>query len=309
MVAASFILNSAVIDDVELDRIIQSALFFSDAVVVRASHELKDGPSRTAGGVEHQLRELRDAGLVRYWAHEYEVTGPTGLRLPKGRPADLVVSRSSFREKIAETDEYMRSTRERAYRSRADASSLRQGTAEIVGLRDNLNQLVIANELEQSGLLTKRLSRQSFRRPRRVDDSGRSAFSEGVVRDVVSGLEIGSLSALSVEQILSAREHSKDFRKLIDRSVVDVSRGSSTVITAKATAELILQRYRDIVSEYLPQGVQDEVASEMMWDVSGVFVPPTIGLKWAIKSFEWRRQDRAVRPFLLLTQLQRFARM
>ena len=260
--------------------------------------------------IERRVTELHEASLLQLWAHEYEVDdgGRTQVRSADGRlekrAADLVVLRSNLGTALAEMDEVMRSIREDAYhRNIRGTSPLRQGLSEIVSLRNHLAGLVISNELEHSGLMTNPAMRTNLLR--NFPNPASERFEMAVVSDVIAELGLGSLNQLSVDQIIESRRYNAHFRRLLDDSMAAVARGLDPVITPQATAHELAQRYRATVAEFARPDVVESVIDEIVWDVAGAALPPSIFLKYGLKALRWRKVAQETRPFLLLMHLER----
>lgn len=303
------LLDSAIVDVNSLDRMLQAIVFFSDQVMIRSSYSARPQSGYLASDIEAKIRALHEAGLVKFWAHEYEINslGKTESRTTDGhkisRSIDCVVVRSEFVEGVSKADEFMRSAREEAYRSQGPLGGFRQGTAEIVGFRNQLNSLVLASELSQDGLLSNPASRVGL--VDQVRSAGSERFDGAVVSEVVRKLSLGSLAALSVDQAIEARKYSQDFRKILEASLIEAARGMDPTITPEKTAELIVERFNEVINEYLPKGARKEALSEASWDLAGLLVPSSIFAKYGFLAFKWRKQERDLRPFVLLTHLRR----
>lgn len=302
-------LDSGLVGYDTIDRVLQAVVFFADSIAIRSSYEIAPVDRPRAKVIERRVAELREQGFVKLWAHEYEVDDAGRARNPTvvdgiRRPADLVVPAAGLGTGLSEMDEVMRAIRESAYRGDGSGRSpLRQGTAEIVGLRNHLASLVISAELNQDGMLTNPAARTALASTfRRGPGEG---FQTAVVRDVIAQLQLGSLAQLTAEQVEECRRFSVDFRKLLDASLVAVARGVDPVLTPEATAREIMTRYRTISTEYALPRLGPEVGGEIIWDVLGATLPPSIVLKYGIKAFKWRKVAKEVRPYLLLMHLER----
>ncbi|WFE65534.1 hypothetical protein [Micromonospora sp. WMMD714] len=305
------LLDSGVIDARTIDKVLQSVVFFSDQVVLRASFEIAASHRQRAAEINRRVDELHDAGLLRLWGHEYEVDDAGRVRVGRGRStgrqADLVIAQGQLRENLTRMDEVMRGIREEAYRGVAVGRPvLRQGAAEIVSLRNHMASLVISSELEQDGLLANpavgtQLATSVARPPA-------ERFDAAVVRDVLGQLQLGSLDQLTVSQIVESRRYHADFRQLLDESLLAVSRGYDPVLTPEATAREIARRYRETVAEFARPRVAHQAVEEVVWDVLGATVPSTVVLKYGLRALTWRRAAQRARPFLLLMHLERALR-
>lgn len=305
------LLDSSIIDDRTLDRMLQAIVFFADSVAIRTSFEVAPRSRDRGTAIVRRVTELREAGLLRFWSHEYEVDDAGRARADGGRTvraADLVVARAPLSANLAAMDEVMRSIRNEAYRAgRGDTPApLRQGTAEIVGLRNHLASLVISAELDQDGLLTNPAVRadllRNFQRP------APDRFDMAVVRDVVARLGLGSLTELTVEQIIDSRRYNQDFRTLLDESLLAVARGVDPVVTPEATARELAERYRSTVAEFARPDSAGRLAEDVIWDLIGSALPATMVFKHGLQALRWRRSVDKVRPFLLLMHLERAVR-
>ena len=306
------LLDSGLVDSGSLDRILQAVIFFADSIAVRASYEVAPGFGLTADEVEWKVSALREQGFIRLWAHEYEVDDGGYARNPYSdlsvrRHADLVIAQSDLGQSLGEMDEFMRAVREDAYRDSVERHGirLRQGTAEIVGLRNQLSSLVISSELNQDGLLTNPAARSSLTKSFR---SSNDSFKMSVVREVVSELRLGSLSGLTADQVEQCRRYGQGFRQLLDDSLLAVARGMDPILTPQAVAKELLARYRAISAEFVRPGISMEVGGEVFWDVLGATIPASMVLKYGLKALSWRKKAAEVRPFLLLMQLERSLR-
>jgi hypothetical protein len=304
------LLDSGSIETATLDRILQAVVFFADSIAIRASYEVTHADRSRESDLEWRIDALREQGFIKLWAHEYEVDDAgyaanpsTGIAVR--RRADLVVEQTSLSRSLGEMDELMRSIREEAYgRSRSGNPVLRQGTAEIVGLRHNLGSLVVSSELNQDGLLTNPATRAALQNGFTAL-GGSESFQMAVVKEVVSKLQLGSLSQLTNEQIEECRRYSADFRQLLDQSLLAVAHGMSPTLTPEAIATELVSRYRAITAEYGEPRVFREAGQEVFWDVLGATLPPTIVLKYGLKGLRWRKEALAARPYLLIMHLER----
>lgn len=302
------LLDSGLIDPHTIDRVLQSVVFFSDRVVLRASFTVAAPYRERAGEINRRIDELYEAGLLRLWGHEYEVDDGGRLRFgpePGRRRADLVIPRQQMRESLIRMDEVMRAIREEAYRrSEGDNSGrLRQGAAEIVSLRNQMASLVISSELEQDGMLSNPAVRAQL--TQHLGPPRPERFEAAVVRDVLGQLSIGSLQLLTVDQILESRRYNAGFRSLLDDSLLAVARGHDPVLTPEATARELTRRYRETIAEFARPRIAGQVAQEVVWDVLGATVPSTIVFKYGLRSLTWRKAVQRARPFLLLMHLER----
>ena len=303
------LVDSGSVGPLVVDKIVQAVVFFADAIAVRASYEPVAADEHQRREIERKISSLREQGFVRLWAHEYEVndaglTRSLGSHSNSRRQADMVVPQAALRPDLVETDELMRSIREQAYDAEGTAQRrLRQGTAEIVWLRSQLASLMICSELAQDGLLTKpaagRALAHNFKPPKT------ESFQSAVVTEVVGKLGLGSLNHLTPDQILECRRYSSDFRVLFEESLVAVASGVSPVLTPEAVASEVVNRYRTIVTEFARPHPVRELGSEVLWDVAGATLPASIVLKYGLKALKWRKEVEAIRPFLLLMQLER----
>jgi hypothetical protein len=247
------LLDSGTVDLRTLDRVLQSVVFFADAVAMRASFEIAAYDTRRTPDIIRRIVELRERGLVALWAHEYEVDDKGRVKAaysggdPLARTADLVVDQARLRESVAEMSEVLRAMREEAYR-REPNSRYRQGVAEIVSLRSHLTSLVISSELRQDGLLANPTTRAVFAKNLRpIEGQG---FRGAVVQEVLSMLQLGSLRMLTTDQVDECRRASSAFRKLLDQSIIAVARGVDPVVTPAATARELVGRYNEVVTRY-----------------------------------------------------------
>lgn len=299
------LLDSGIVDPRTIDRILQSVVFFADCLALRASFEVAGAYRERSAEIGRRIDELREAGLLKLWSHEYEVDDAgrvtVGRGAGRGRRADLVIPQGQLRESLIRMDEVMRAIREEAYRS--TDSGLRQGAAEIVSLRNHMASLVISAELRQDGMLANPAVRthlvNSLDRPRH------ERFHEAVVRDVLGELQIGSLDQLTVEQVIASRRFNAGFRALLDKSLLAVARGYDPVLTPEATARELVRRYRETVAEFARPRAGNQTAHEVVWDVLGATVPGTVVLKYGLRALTWRKEAKQARPFLLLIHLER----
>ncbi|WP_433385051.1 hypothetical protein [Micromonospora sp. KLBMP9576] len=302
------LLDSGLVDPHTLDKVLQSVVFFSDRIVLRASFEVAAAYRERAPEINRRVDELHEAGLLRLWGHEYEVDDAGRVRFGRGprqgRRADLVIAQGQMRESLIRMDEVMRAMREEAYqRAEGGPSTLRQGPAEIVSLRNHMASLVISSELRQDGMLSNPAVKAQLARS--IGQPPSERFEATVVRDVLGQLEIGSLAQLDVDQIIESRRFNADFRTLLDESLLAVSRGYDPVLTPEATARELIRRYRDTVAEFARPRVAGQVAQEVVWDVLGATVPSTIVFKYGLRALTWRKAVQRAKPFLLLMHLER----
>ncbi|MFG2051697.1 hypothetical protein ACGFIW_30230 [Micromonospora sp. NPDC048935] len=301
-------LDSGLVGYDTLDRILQAVVFFADSIAIRSSYQVAPTDRADAALIERRVLELRDQGFVKLWAHEYEVGDSGEVNTPNAadgarRPSDLVLPTATLGAGLGEMDEVMRSVRELAYGGESQAPvTLRQGTAEIVGLRNHLASLVISSELNQDGMLTNPAVRTALTRSFR---SGGESFQNAVVQDVIAQMQLGSLTRLTADQVEECRRFSRDFRLLLDESLLAVARGVDPVLTPVATAQEIMNRYRAISAEYALPQLGPEIGGEIIWDVLGATIPASILLKYGTKAFRWRRVAQEIRPYLLLMHLER----
>lgn len=304
-------LDSGLVDPQTIDKVLQSIVFFSDRIVLRASYEVAAAHRERGAEIDRRINELHEAGLLRLWGHEYEVDDGGRVRYGRGalegRRADLVIPQRQMRESLTRMDEVMRAIREEAYqRVESGSAALRQGPAEIVSLRNHLASLVISSELEQDGMLSNPAVKAQL-----IKSAGRpqpDRFEAAVVRDVLGELQIGSLDQLSVDQVIESRRYNADFRDLLDQSLLAVSRGYDPVLTPEATARELTRRYRETVAEFARPRFAGQIGQEVVWDVLGATVPPTIVFKYGFRALSWRKAVRRAKPFLLLMHLERTGR-
>lgn len=302
------LIDSSVIDLTTIDRILQSVVFFADAVAIRASFEIPASYRKDSHMINRRISELHEAGLLKFWSHEYEVDDaghvPAGTAPQHRRPADIIIPQGSLQENLSSMDEVMQSIREEAYRTAGTGSSpLRQGHAEIVALRNCLASLVISSELRQDGLLTNPAAHTHLVRNLRTPAPPR--FDETVVKELVAQLGVGSLNQLSIEQVVESRRYNADFRTLIDQSLIAVARGFDPTLTPEATAKELVNRYRATISEFARPQVAGQVMQEVVWDVLGAAIPSTMVFKYGLRALKWRKTMKESKPFLLLMHLER----
>lgn len=305
------LLDSGLVDTHTIDRVLQSVVFFSDRVVLRASFEVPAAYRNRAAEINRRVDELREAGLLGFWGHEYEVDDGGRVRFgqgaKRGRRADLVIPQGQMRESLTRMDEVMRAIREEAYRrTETDTRTLRQGAAEIVSLRNHMAALVISSELRQDGMLSNPAVKAQLTRSLGRPQPQR--FEAAVVREVLEELQIGSLDQLSVDQIVESRRYNAGFRSLLDESLLALSRGLDPVLTPEATARELSRRYRETIAEFARPRVAGQVAHEVVWDVLGATVPSTVVFKYGLRALTWRKAAQRAKPFLLLMHLERAAR-
>lgn len=303
------LLDSALVDRRTVDKLLQTVVFFADSVAIRASFEIAPSAHERAPHLVRRIEELHEAGLLRLWCHEYETDDAGRVTAPSPfgqvvRRADLVVPRDRLGRSLAEMDTVLRSIREEAYRRQVGGrEALRQGTAEIVGLRSHLASLVVSAELDQDGLLTNPAARDHLVRHVRTPSNER--FETAVVADVVARLGLGALDQLTLDQIIEARRYHADFRRLLDKSLLAVARGVDPVITPAATAKELAERYRATVAEFARPDSGAGLAQDVVWDLLGAAVPSTMLFKHGVQALRWRRAVDRARPFLLLMYLER----
>ena len=291
-----------------LDRILHGVVFFADRVTIRSTYVITESDPDVADEIEWKIDGLRESGAVQLWAHEYEVddrgfaSDPTDSHAIH-RPADLVVEAAALRESIAEIDDVLRATKDVEL---DQPGALRQGTAEVVEYRGELANLAISAELNQDGILTNPASRAALVTSgfRRLDDR----FEVEVVRNVVSQLQLGPLWRLTVDEVQTARSMTKDFRTLLNDSMLKLARGITRDITPESVASEIVERYRHVMAELGRKHLSGDLTAEAGWDVVGAVIPASIPIKYGWKFFRGRRADQDLRPFLLLTHLQRTQR-
>src|SRR5690606_23265736 len=102
-----------------------------------------------------------------------------------------------------------------------------------------------------------------------LDRARPDRFEAAVVRDVLRELQIGSLSQLSIDQILASRRFNAGFRALLDKSLLAVARGYDPVLTPEAIARELVRRYRETVAEFARPRPGSQTAHEVIWDVLG----------------------------------------
>ena len=299
------LMDSGELDFRTIDRILQSVVFFADAVAVRASYRVSAHDRAVSKKIDRRLDELREQKLISLWAHEYEVDDRGQVRAEFASPqnrrhADLVVGAAGLRERLTEMNEMLRVGREEAYR-RHPERPLRQGVAEIVSLRNHLSSLVISSELRQEGLLANPVAGTVFRRGA---PSGRVNFREAVAREVIAQLRLGPLTRLTADEIAKARRYNAGFRRLLDDSLIAVSQGMNPVITPEAAATEIVTRYRQITNRLSRRSEAGRTTTDITFDVLGMALPPSILVKYLLTAFSWRRGVSATRPYLMLMHLE-----
>jgi len=302
------LLDSGVIDMQSIDRIAQAAVFFADSIAIRATYEVARSESARAQEIEWKLDSYRELGIVRFWAHEYEIDDGGYAHNPQAETAvrrvtDLVVERDSFSTEIAKMDEWVNEARSAAYEKGDSEGDLRQGTAEVVGFRDNLGSLVLSSELDQDGLLTNPAMRS--RLGRRSSSIGYEEFQSAIARDVVEKLSIGPLSMLSADEIDRAKRYSMGFRRLLDEALIATSKGVNHTITPGLVADEIAEEYRLIREEFAPTAGGVDLVQDMGWDLLTALVPASLWAKFTFKTYRWRKRSKELEPFLLLMQLGR----
>ncbi|WP_349877196.1 hypothetical protein ABIH81_24310 [Micromonospora sp. HUAS YX12] len=304
------LLDSGLVDTHTIDKVLQSVVFFSDRVVLRASFEVPAAYRERAAEINRRVDELREAGLLGLWGHEYEVDDGGRVRFgegaKRGRRADLVIEQGQLRESLTRMDEVMRAIREEAYRrTETDPRTLRQGAAEIVSLRNYMASLVISSELRQDGMLSNPAVKAQLTRS--LGRAQPQRFEAAVVREVLGQLQIGPLNQLSVDQIVESRRYNAGFRSLLDESLLALSRGLDPVLTPEATARELTRRYRETIAEFARPRIAGQVAQEVVWDVLGATVPSTVVFKYGLRALTWRKAAQRAKPFLLLLHLERAA--
>lgn len=300
-------IDSAVVNESLLRKIMQSLIFFGDTVAVRATYTLPHGLSVNTGHeIDYRVSELREAGLVKLWAHEYELDRQGRSRNPSDpakirRDVDLVVDRNEFGTRMASLDEQLRNDREIAYTHGDQQDRPRQGTAEIVALRSLTSTMLLASELNQDGIVANPGVRHNLATAFRVERT----FDRAVVSGVEDLLGLPVPLQLSVDEILRCRQVAHGFRKLVDTSLVAAANGSEyTTVTATEVAVEVVESYREMLRTAATRrfGIAD-IGGEAFWDVIGASLPPTMILKYGLKAIRWRREAAKISPFLLLMYL------
>ncbi|NKZ04346.1 hypothetical protein [Actinomadura latina] len=301
-------LNGSLMDMRAIDRILQAVIFFADSIAIRATYETDPTDVGQSRDLSYLINNLREQGFIKLWAHEYEVNDAGYARSPRGaggesRPADLVVDRDALAANMTEMDQMFRGMREHAYESspRGHRRPLRQGVGEIINLRGHLASLVISSELNQDGLLASQATHNALVNGARSSEP----FGPGVVREVLSLLQLGSLANLSPDQILECRRYSSDFRSLLDDSLLAVARGSDPVLTPEATARELVGRYKAISSEYALARGEGRRSGGFLWEILGASLPTSLAIGAGDRTFKWRKDEAEMKPYLLLMHLER----
>ncbi|WP_030443126.1 hypothetical protein [Actinoplanes subtropicus] len=301
------LLDSGTVDLKTIDRVLQSVVFFADAVAVRASYKVAGLDKPRARQIDRRLTDLHEQKLISLWAHEYEVDDAGRVRAPflpgsDRRTADVVVEAAGLAERLSEMNDMLRVSREEAYR-RHPGRLLRQGVAEVVSLRNQLSSLVISAELGQDGLLGNPATRSILLQPSGADRP--ATFREAVAQEVVGRLRLGPLSMLTPDEIAVARRHNAGFRRLLDDSLLAVSQGMDPLITPEAAAQEIVNRYRETTTRMNLRSETGALAADVAFDVLGMVMPPSVLVKYALNAFTWRRRVKEAQPYLMLLHLER----
>lgn len=281
-----------------LERVLQSLLFASDSVAIRATYRVG-----SQSAVERRLEELNEQGRLTLWAHEHEmhnldrgtVLAPESER---ERLVSIVVPQGAFAERMRTADESISANLEQAYDRLGPGT--RQGVAEVVVLRRQVGALMLASILERDGILARRSPKSLINAQFRRRDA---SLREEVAVDVLRRLRVGSLLNLSAAKFDELRGYTADFRRLLDRSILKAA-SAHPVVRPTDVADELLATYTAILEELRPEGVVKPLIAEGVWDVVGTVVPPTLPMKYGLKALALRRASDSVRPFLLLAGLQ-----
>lgn len=291
--------RSLTIDQHDLERITQAVLFYAQAVTVRAAAAPANGDKR----IYRRINELIDLGLVRTWAHEYEVTW--GGRLRKGTPFEPI---SSQPPQHVVTVEAVRDLAKgvdldlRHGRHPRPQAGLQEGISEIVQLRHSLGTLRLAEHLGADGVVLGPGRGASL-----VDDITRVTrpvdLRETVVREVVSRCRFGPLAHLPLDVIQDCRKETARFSAFLDRHLEPAAGEDDPRLAPLELAEQIIAEYRK-VARPVPEPTPTYATS--VWDVVGAVLPPAVALKVIGGRIEWFRRQSRTRPFMLLGKLTRY---
>lgn len=304
MSRAIAVIQNALVDGAALDELIRAIVFFGDSVLIRASYSVPRLPSFERGLVERKVRELEELGVLRFWAHEYEVDDSGSIQsspIAGAKRAHVVLNQDGLRDAMKELDDQVQAAREQAYLAGAAQKQLRQGAAEVVGLREQLTSLVIASELHQDAIVS------SYRGKQLLDSglAGRrlESFNDQAIRYVLSSLNVGPLWRLSIEEIDAARSCSSAFKKLLDDKVVATAADRQNV-TPQAVAEAFVSEYQEALRRLPMTPEKQALCRDVAWDIITTIVPPAILLKFGLKAYQWRKDAIGVKPFLMLSSIQ-----
>ncbi|MEU4683030.1 hypothetical protein [Streptomyces xinghaiensis] len=293
--------RSLSVDETVLERIMQAALFYADAVTVRASATVPgDSPA-----VYRRLGELMDIGAVTTWAHEYELGGNDRLRpghrrtVASGEP-DHVVPVETTRRIGREIDDELAESRDPAY---GTEPGLREGVSEVVQLRHSMSTFRLADVLDSEGVLAGGRERspivRTAERSTRPEDP-----REDIVREVVGHCSFGRLAHLPLRAVEDCRQAMPRFRDLLARQIAAGS-GEGRSVSPAELAALILAEYRKVRGPALP--ARAPAAEGATWDVVGAVLPHSVVVRAMGRRIEWFKYRGRARPFMLLGRLQQYS--
>lgn len=290
--------RSLTIDQLDLERITQAVLFYAQAVTIRAAAAPANGDKR----IYHRINELIEVGLVRTWAHEYELTSGGRLRAESVRSAissrspQHVVTFEAVQELAKGIDEDLRHGRHPR-----PSTGLQEGISEVVQLRHSIGVLRLAEHLGADGVVLGQGRGASL-----VDDINRITrpvdVRETVVREVVSRCRFGPLAHLPLEVIQDCRKDTARFSEFLDQHLAREPGEGDYRQPPLDLAELIIAEYRK-VARPAPKDVTGYGNS--VWDVVGAVLPHAVALKLMGGKIEWFKRRRRTRPFMLLGKLMR----
>lgn len=290
--------RSLTISRTELERIMQAVLFYSDAVIVRAT--AVTGPDDRA--VYQRMNELADMGLLSTWAYEYELAD-SGHPLPAGTgrlisssvPSQVITVEDS-RDLVSAVDSELSRDRHLPY----DGIGLREGVSEVVQLRHSITTLRMTDRLGAHGVVGGDPDRSALiAQVRRATMP--SVAAETVVSEMVGRCSFGPLSDLPLRAVEDCRREMPRFREYLEGELADPAKRTGD---PRRVAELVISEYRKINRR---ERVRKPAGDT--WDVVGMVLPHEVIVKAAGARIEWFKYRGARRrPFILLGKLQHHAR-
>lgn len=290
--------RSLTISRTELERVMQAVLFYSDAVVVRATAVTSPGDH----AVYRRMNELADMGLLSTWAYEYELADSgrplsteAGRLITSSVPSQVITAEDS-RDLVNAVDNELSRDRHLPY----DGIGLREGVSEVVQLRHSITTLRMTDRLGAHGIVGGNPDRSALiTQVRQATVS--SIAAETVVSEVVGRCSFGPLSDLPLRAVEECRRAMPRFREYLEEELTDPAKRTRD---PHQVAELIISEYRKI-----NRRETGRKPAEGTWDVIGMVLPHEVVVKAAGARIEWFKYLGAKRrPFILLGKLQHHTR-
>lgn len=287
--------NTFELTHADVERLYQSAMFYADSVAIRASANC-----HSAEWLQRKVKELREIGALKTWAHEYEVTDGGLLKRSYSSgifdgPCDFVITPEQSKTVVESLDDAILPERESIYSKKL---SSREGVGELVQCRQSLICVSLGASLGLDGVAaSNRRNSGVWHDIKTVADPG---TVQAVATKVVDVCKFDRLASLPVAAVVECRKHMPAFRDYIEQ-ITDGRKAPD----AMAVANHLLEEYESISCEFQsPMPDEPSELSNRSWEVLGFKLSKSILLKGIKRAFSWNSGKESYHPLLLISTIK-----